>query len=156
MPRPIPMVLLGLVRIRLLGFLIPTLATIPPQPVINVIVFPRPVVWSLALYKSRGGVSSPQRQLSSRQRDTKAVTNHSGPLFKRYRTGQKLPTKKMKLLFVLASLFAAAHAQISIGAPTSGATVQAGQNVTIQIIEPIDTVSYIYYATWHLFDRAIY
>lgn len=49
----------------------------------------------------------------------------------------------MKLLFVLASLFAAALAQSSIGAPPSGASLQSGQNVTVQIIVPIDTVSYI-------------
>ena len=49
----------------------------------------------------------------------------------------------MKLFFVLASLFAATLAQFSISAPKSDATVQAGKNVTVQIIEPIDTVSYI-------------
>ena len=49
----------------------------------------------------------------------------------------------MKLFFILASLIAATQAQFSIGAPTSGATVNAGQNLTVQIIVPIDTVSYI-------------
>jgi len=49
----------------------------------------------------------------------------------------------MQLLFVLASLFAAAQAQFSIGAPAPGATLQAGQNVEVQIIVPINTVSYI-------------
>ena len=58
----------------------------------------------------------------------------------------------MKLLFVLASLLAVAQAQFSIGAPTSGATLQAGQNVTVQIIVPIDTVSYILRSTVELFS----
>ena len=49
----------------------------------------------------------------------------------------------MKLLFVLVSLFAAAQAQFSIGAPKAGTTLQAGQNVPVQIIVPIDTVSYM-------------
>jgi hypothetical protein len=44
----------------------------------------------------------------------------------------------MKLLFILASLFAATQA-ISIGAPASGATLVPGQNVVVQIIEGIDT-----------------
>ena len=52
----------------------------------------------------------------------------------------------MKLLFVLASLLAVAQA-VSIGAPTSGATLQAGQKVTVQIVVPIDTVSYILRST---------
>ena len=46
----------------------------------------------------------------------------------------------MKFFFVLASLFAATQA-ISIGAPKSNAVIQAGQNVTVQLIQPIDTVS---------------
>ena len=49
----------------------------------------------------------------------------------------------MKLLFVLASLFAASQAQFSIGAPKAGTTLQAGKNVQVQIIVPIDTVSYM-------------
>jgi hypothetical protein len=59
--------------------------------------------------------------------------------------------EKMKPLFVLASLLAVAQAQFSIGAPTSGATLQAGQNVTVQIIVPIDTVSYTLRSTVELF-----
>jgi hypothetical protein len=45
----------------------------------------------------------------------------------------------MKFLFILASLFAAAQAQFSIGAPELGDTLVPGQNVTVQIIVPIDT-----------------
>ena len=48
----------------------------------------------------------------------------------------------MKFFIVLASLFAAAQAQF-FGAPLPDATIQAGQNVTVQVIVPIDTVSYI-------------
>lgn len=47
----------------------------------------------------------------------------------------------MKFFVVLASLFAAAQAQF-FGAPAPGATLQAGQSVTVQVIVPIDTVSY--------------
>jgi len=50
---------------------------------------------------------------------------------------------KMRLFLVLATLFAAAQAQFSIGAPAAGATLHAGQNVNVQIIVPIDTVSYM-------------
>ena len=49
----------------------------------------------------------------------------------------------MKLFFVLASLIAAAQAQFSIGAPTSGTTIHAGQNFGVQIIVPISTVSHV-------------
>jgi len=49
----------------------------------------------------------------------------------------------MNLLFVLASLFSASQAQFSISAPKAGTTLQAGQNVPVQIIVPIDTVSYM-------------
>jgi hypothetical protein len=49
----------------------------------------------------------------------------------------------MKLLFVLVSLFAASQAQFSISAPKAGTTLQAGQNVPVQIIVLIDTVSYM-------------
>jgi len=45
----------------------------------------------------------------------------------------------MKLLLALASLFAAAQAQFSIGAPAAGTTLAPGSNVTVQIIVPIDT-----------------
>ncbi|KDR70764.1 hypothetical protein GALMADRAFT_282011 [Galerina marginata CBS 339.88] len=45
----------------------------------------------------------------------------------------------MKLLFFLASLFAASQAQFSIGAPKAGATLHAGQKVGVQVIVPIDT-----------------
>lgn len=48
----------------------------------------------------------------------------------------------MKFFIVLASLFAATQAQF-FGAPAPGATLQAGQNVTVQVIVPIDTVSYM-------------
>jgi len=44
----------------------------------------------------------------------------------------------MKLFVVLTSLFAAAQAQF-FGAPAPGATLHAGQNVTVQVIVPIDT-----------------
>lgn len=47
----------------------------------------------------------------------------------------------MNFFVVLVSLFAAVQAQFSIGAPMSGATIQAGKPVTVQIIVPIDTVS---------------
>ena len=47
----------------------------------------------------------------------------------------------MKLLLALASLFAAAQAQFSIGAPAAGTTLTPGSDVTVQIIVPIDTVS---------------
>ena len=48
----------------------------------------------------------------------------------------------MKLFVVLTSLFATAQA-LFFGSPASNATIQAGQNVTVQVIVPIDTVSYI-------------
>jgi len=44
----------------------------------------------------------------------------------------------MKFFVVLASLFAAAQAQF-FGAPSPGATIQAGKNVTVQVFVPIDT-----------------
>jgi hypothetical protein len=49
----------------------------------------------------------------------------------------------MKVFVVLASLFAAAQAQFSFGAPAPGATIQSNKSVAVQIIVPIDTVSYI-------------
>jgi hypothetical protein len=49
----------------------------------------------------------------------------------------------MKFFAVLVSLFAAVQAQFSIGAPASGATIRAGQDVTVQIIVPVDTVGHI-------------
>ena len=55
---------------------------------------------------------------------------------------------KMKLFLVLATLFAAVQAQFSIGAPAAGATLHAGQNVDVQIIVPIDTVSYMLRCGW--------
>jgi hypothetical protein len=45
----------------------------------------------------------------------------------------------MKFLFLLATLFAAAQAQFSIGAPALGSTLVPGQDVTVQVIVPIDT-----------------
>jgi hypothetical protein len=42
-------------------------------------------------------------------------------------------------LVVLASLFAAAQAQFSIGAPAPGTTLVPGQKFTVQVIVPIDT-----------------
>ncbi|KDR68876.1 hypothetical protein GALMADRAFT_272265 [Galerina marginata CBS 339.88] len=48
----------------------------------------------------------------------------------------------MKLLFFLASLFAAAQAQFAIGAPKPGATLQPGQSVGVQVIVPIDTSAF--------------
>jgi hypothetical protein len=48
----------------------------------------------------------------------------------------------MKLLLVLASLFVASQAQFSIGAPKAGTTLQAGQNVSVQIIVPINTSAF--------------
>ena len=54
----------------------------------------------------------------------------------------------MKFFAVLVSLFAAVQAQFSIGAPVPGAKIQAGQDVTVQIIVPVDTVSYTF--TLHL------
>jgi len=47
----------------------------------------------------------------------------------------------MRLFLVLATLLAAVQAQFAIGAPAAGATLQPGQNVNVQIIVPIDTVS---------------
>ena len=48
----------------------------------------------------------------------------------------------MKFFVVLTSLFAAAQAQFSsLSAPAFDATIQAGQNVFVQIIGPV--VSYI-------------
>lgn len=47
--------------------------------------------------------------------------------------------RKMKLAFLLASLFTAAQAQFSVGAPKAGTTLVPGQNVSVQIIEPIST-----------------
>jgi len=44
----------------------------------------------------------------------------------------------MKSFVVLTSLFAAAQAQF-FGAPAPGSTIQAGQQVTVQVIVPIDT-----------------
>jgi len=49
----------------------------------------------------------------------------------------------MRVFLVLATLLAAAQAQFAIGAPAAGATLHAGQNVNVQIIVPIDTVSYM-------------
>jgi len=47
---------------------------------------------------------------------------------------------KMQFLILLASLFAAVHAQSSrIGAPAPGSVLQAGQDITIQFVVPIDT-----------------
>ena len=54
----------------------------------------------------------------------------------------------MKFFVVLASLFVAAQAQF-FGAPAPGATLQAGQSVTVQVIVPIDTVSYYISITLH-------
>ena len=51
----------------------------------------------------------------------------------------------MKFFAVLVSLFAAVQAQFSFGAPPPGSTIRAGQDVTVQIIVPIDTVSDILY-----------
>lgn len=51
--------------------------------------------------------------------------------------------KFFAVLVSLVSLFAAVQAQFSIGAPASGATIQAGQDVTVQIIVPVDTVGHI-------------
>ena len=45
----------------------------------------------------------------------------------------------MKFFVVLASLLVAAQAKF-FGAPAPGATIQAGQHVTVQVIVPIDTV----------------
>ncbi|KAF8878371.1 ricin B lectin domain-containing protein [Gymnopilus junonius] len=45
----------------------------------------------------------------------------------------------MKLAFVLLSVFAAAQAQFSIGAPPAGATLVPGSKTTVQVIVPIDT-----------------
>ncbi|KAF8874255.1 hypothetical protein CPB84DRAFT_1967012 [Gymnopilus junonius] len=46
----------------------------------------------------------------------------------------------MKFLSLLAaSLFAVAQAQVDIGAPKPGTDLVAGQDVTVQIIVPIDT-----------------
>lgn len=53
------------------------------------------------------------------------------------------PLENMRFFVVLVSLFAAVQAQFSFGAPASGSTIQAGKDVTVQIIVPIDTVSYI-------------
>jgi hypothetical protein len=50
----------------------------------------------------------------------------------------------MKFFVVLVStvsLIAAVQAQFSFGAPAPGSTIQAGKDVTVQIIVPIDTVS---------------
>lgn len=48
----------------------------------------------------------------------------------------------MKFFVVLTSLFAVVQAQF-FGAPAPGAIIQAGQKVSVQVIVPIDTVSYI-------------
>jgi hypothetical protein len=48
----------------------------------------------------------------------------------------------MKFFVVLTSLFAAVQA-LFFGAPAQGAIIQANQTVTVQVIVPIDTVSYI-------------
>lgn len=48
----------------------------------------------------------------------------------------------MKLFVVLTSLFAAAQA-LFFGAPSPGATLQAGGTVLVQVVVEIDTVSYI-------------
>ncbi|PPQ96016.1 hypothetical protein CVT26_016178 [Gymnopilus dilepis] len=45
----------------------------------------------------------------------------------------------MKSSFVLLSLFAAAYAQFSIGAPKAGDTIVPGSKTTVQVIVPIDT-----------------
>ncbi|KAF8906998.1 hypothetical protein CPB84DRAFT_1878262 [Gymnopilus junonius] len=45
----------------------------------------------------------------------------------------------MKTSFVLLSLFAAAQAQFTIGAPKPGATLVPGSKTTVQVIVPIDT-----------------
>ena len=50
---------------------------------------------------------------------------------------------KMKFFLVLATLFAAAQAHFSVGAPAASATLHPGQNVNVQIIAPINTVSYM-------------
>ena len=54
----------------------------------------------------------------------------------------------MKFFVVLFSLFAAVQAQFSFGAPAPGAKINAGEDVTVQIIVPIDTVSYILCYMW--------
>ena len=59
----------------------------------------------------------------------------------------------MKFFVILVSLLAAVEAQFSFGAPAPGATIQAGQNVTVQIIVPVDTVSYIFL---HVVESFVY
>jgi hypothetical protein len=49
------------------------------------------------------------------------------------------PSDRLQLSFVLLSLFAAAQAQFSIGAPKAGDTLVPGSKTTVQIIVPIDT-----------------
>lgn len=51
-------------------------------------------------------------------------------------------TWNMKLFLILVSLFAAAQAQFTIRAPAPGTTLQADEAVTIQVVVPVDTVSY--------------
>ncbi|KJA19367.1 hypothetical protein HYPSUDRAFT_56656 [Hypholoma sublateritium FD-334 SS-4] len=45
----------------------------------------------------------------------------------------------MKFLVVLATLFAVAQAQLFVNLPNAGSTLVPGQNVLVQIHEPIDT-----------------
>jgi hypothetical protein len=68
------------------------------------------------------------------------------------RLGPK-PITNMKFFIVLVSLFAAVQAQFSFGAPAPGSTIRAGQDVTVQIIVPIDTVSDIF--CFHVGDACL-
>ena len=52
-----------------------------------------------------------------------------------------ITSMKFFITVVLISLFATVQAQFSFGAPAPGSTISAGQNVTLQIIVPIDTVN---------------
>lgn len=47
---------------------------------------------------------------------------------------------EMKFLCFFTALFAVAQAQFSINLPKAGATIQPGQNLTVQVFVPIDSV----------------